>query len=84
MKYVSDKPDTLTEAEVKTLVVEDKWFASLRAAIDEEMQRVTGQLAGRVKALDKRYAQPLPTLERAVKTFAAKVEGHLKRMGVST
>jgi len=72
----------LTEAEIKTLVVEDKWLASLRAAIDGEVQRVTQQLAGRVKELDERYAQPLPALERDVEAFSAKVEGHLKKMGL--
>jgi type I restriction enzyme M protein len=72
----------LTEAEIKTLVVEDKWLASLRAAIDGEVQRVTQQLAGRVKELEERYAQPLPALEREVEAFSAKVEAHLKKMGL--
>jgi type I restriction enzyme M protein len=72
----------LTEAEIKTLVVEDKWFASLRAAIDGEVQRLTEQLAGRVRELEERYAQPLPLLERELEAFSAKVEGHLKNMGL--
>jgi type I restriction enzyme M protein len=72
----------LTEAEIKTLVVEDKWLASLRAAIDGEVQRVTQRLAGRVKELEERYAQPLPALEREVEAFSAKVEGHLEKMGL--
>ena len=70
----------LTEAEIKTLVVEDKWFVSIRAAIDGEVQRLTQQLAGRVKELEERYARPLPALEREVGTLGAKVEAHLKRM----
>jgi type I restriction enzyme M protein len=73
----------LTEAEIKTLVVEDKWLTSLRAAIDAEVQRVTQQLAGRVKELEERYARPLPELEREVEAFSAKVEGHLKKMGLA-
>lgn len=73
----------LTEAEIKTLVVEDKWLASLRAAIDGEVQRVTQQLAGRIKELEERYAKPLPELEREVEAFSAKVEGHLKKMGLA-
>ena len=72
----------LTEAEVKTLVVEDKWFASLRAAIEGEVERLTRRLAGRVESLEERYAEPLPELERAAAALAAKVEGHLKRMGL--
>src|SRR5690606_24266367 len=73
----------LTEAEIKTLVVEDKWLASLRAAIDGDVQRVTQQLAGRAKELEERYARPLPELEREVEGFSAKVEGHLKKMGLA-
>ena len=74
---------TLTEAEIKTLVVEDKWLENIRAAIEGEVQRLTQQLAGRVKELEERYARPLPELEREVEAFGDKVAGHLKRMGVS-
>jgi type I restriction enzyme M protein len=73
---------TLTEDEIKTLVVEDKWFASIRAAIESEVQRLTQRLAGRVKELDERYARPLPEIEREVEAYRAKVEEHLRRMGV--
>jgi len=73
----------LTEAEIKTLVVDDKWFAAIRAAIEGEVQRLTQRLAARVKELEERYAQPLPALEREVETLAAKVEGHLRKMGLS-
>ncbi len=73
---------TLTEAEIKTLAVEDKWFASIRGVIEGEVQRLTQQLAGRVKELEERYARPLPELEREVEVFGDKVEEHLKRMGL--
>ncbi|MDG6251261.1 MAG: hypothetical protein QCH34_10585, partial [Methanocalculus sp.] len=73
---------TLTEDEVTALVVEDKWCASIRAGIDGEVQRLTQRLAARVKELDKRYARPLPELEQEVEEFGAKVEEHLKRMGL--
>ena len=72
----------LTEAEIKTLVVEDKWSASIYADIQEEVQRLTQHLTGRIKELDERYARPLPELEREVDVFSAKVEGHLKKMGI--
>ena len=75
---------TLTEDEIKTLVVEDKWFASsIHASIDGEVQRLTQALAERVKELEERYAQPLPDLEREVEAFGAKVEAHLREMGVA-
>ncbi len=72
----------LTEAEIKTLVIEDKWFANLRVAIEGEVERLTQRLAGRVKELDERYAQPVSALERNVDKFSEKVEGHLKKMGM--
>ncbi|HPA07335.1 MAG TPA: class I SAM-dependent DNA methyltransferase [Methanoregulaceae archaeon] len=74
---------TLTENEIKVLVVEGKWFVSIRAGIEGEVQRLTQRLAARVKELDERYARPLPELEREVAVFSAKVEEHLKRMGLS-
>jgi type I restriction enzyme M protein len=72
----------LTEAEVKTLAVNDKWFASIKAAIEGEVQRLTQQLAGRVKELEERYTHPLPELEQHVDALSAKVEEHLKQMGL--
>ena len=80
---VLDHYAVLTEAEIKALVVEEKWFTSIRAALESEVQRLTQQLAGRVKELEERYASPLPELEREVEEFGAKVEGHLKKMGLS-
>ena len=40
------------------------------------------ELTGRIKELDERYARPLPELEQEVDVFSAKVEGHLKKMGI--
>ena len=86
-KEIGDRINTiigrLAEALIKTLVVEDKWSASIRTAIEGEVQQITQQLAGRVKALDERHARPLPELEREVEVFSEKVEGHLRQMGLS-
>ena len=79
---VAAKYGKLTEAEIKTLVVGDKWFASIQAAIEGEVQRLTQQLAGRVKELEERYVQRLPELERDVATLSTKFEDHLRRMGL--
>lgn len=81
-KSVIEKYPKLTEAEIKTLAVDDKWFASIQTAIESEVQRLTQQLAGRVKELEERYAHPLPELEREVDTLSTKVEDHLKQMGL--
>ena len=50
---------TLTEAVIKTLMVEDKWYASTRAAIDDEVQRLTKRLARRLQDLKERNDRPL-------------------------
>ena len=76
-----DRYATLTDAEIRTLAVDDKWLAGIRDAIDGEVRRVTQSFAARLKELEERYARPLPELEREVAAFGAKVEGHLRRMG---
>jgi type I restriction enzyme M protein len=81
-RQVLAKYPALTEPEIKTLVVEDKWLAAIESAIQGEVQRLTEQLAGRVKELEERYAEPLAELEGEVGTFSKKVESHLKEMGM--
>ncbi len=73
----------LTEAEVKTLVVEDKWLAALEAAIQGEMDRVSQSLTQRVKELSERYETPMPQLTARVDELEAKVNQHLEKMGFS-
>ena len=77
------KYPTLSEAEVKTLVVEDKWLAALDARIHGEMDRVSQTLTTRVKELADCYDTPLPRLTARVADQEAKVIGHLQRMGFS-
>jgi type I restriction enzyme M protein len=73
----------LSEAEVKTLVVEDKWHATLKGAIAAEIERVTQQLANRVKDLEERYGSPLPELVQTVEGLSSRVAEHLKQMGLA-
>jgi type I restriction enzyme M protein len=76
-----EKYQTLTEAESKTLVVDDKWLAALAAAVQGELDRVSQALTGRVKELAERYAAPLPEIVAEVDTLSARVDAHLERMG---
>ena len=80
-KKIDAKYPTLTEAEIKTLVVDDKWMARLSAAVQGELDRVSQTLSGRIRQLAERYATPLPKLTDEVETLAARVEDHLKMMG---
>jgi len=72
---------TLTEDDIKTLVVDDKWLASIKAAVQGELDRVSQTLTGRIRQLAERYATPLPQLTEEVTTLAARVDGHLRKMG---
>ena len=80
---VAAKYGNLTEDEIRILVIGDKWGASLKNAILAVVERLAGELVDRVGVLEERYAEPLPELERRVEDHGAKVEGHLKRMGLS-
>jgi type I restriction enzyme M protein len=71
----------LTEDEIKTIVVDDKWLGTLAAAVQGELDRVSQTLTGRIRQLAERYATPLPQLTDEVAALAARVDGHLKKMG---
>lgn len=75
-------PD-LSESEIKMLVVDDKWLATLDARLHGEMDRVSQQLAQRVRDLGERYANPLPRITETIAALGSDVNRHLKRMGLS-
>ena len=76
------KYSELSDAECQRLIVEDKWLAHLERNIVAEIERVTQQLANRVKELEERYAKTLPAIEKSVDRLSEKVEVHLKAMGL--
>ena len=82
-KLAYDKYPKLTVAEIKTLVMDDKWMTRLSAAVQGELDRVSQTLTGRIRELAERYATPLPQLTDEVATLASRVEEHLKQMGAS-
>jgi len=68
-------------SEIRALVVDDKWLAQLAADVQSELDRVSQALTARIRQLAGRYAAPLPQLTKDVKTLAARVDEHLKKMG---
>ena len=72
----------LSEGEIKTLVVDDKWLSSIRMAVEGEVQRLTQALAHRLKELEERYAETLQRLENDVNDLSEKVAAHLREMGL--
>ncbi len=71
----------LTEAEVKTLVVDHKWLAALDATIHGEMDRISQALTQRVKELAERYEMPISQMVSRVAELERKVDRHLEKMG---
>ena len=73
--------DSLTEAEVRELVVEGKWLAYLEQAVASEVERVSQALTSRLKELGERYGEALPAISARVEELEARVAQHLERMG---
>ena len=71
----------LSEEDIKRLVIEKKWFASLGSRLDGEMQRISQCLTSKVSALAERYAQTLSEIDTEIADLEAKVAAHLKQMG---
>jgi type I restriction enzyme M protein len=77
------KYPTLSEDDVKALVVADKWVATIDTVVRGEVDRVSQSLTKRVQVLAERYEAPLPWVEERVTELERTVDGHLERMGFS-
>jgi type I restriction enzyme M protein len=71
----------LSEAEIQTLVIEDKWLSTLETAVHSEMDRLIRQLTSRVQELAERYEVPMARLNERAFELEARVASHLKSMG---
>ena len=80
-RTVLAKYEEMSEEEIKALVVDDKWLATLENAVCEEIEHTAQRLAARVSELAERYEEPLPQIEREVAEWRAKVAVHLQQMG---
>lgn len=72
---------TLTENEIKQLVVDDKWMASIQRSIKTEMERISQRLTQRINELADRYINTLSVVAKDVDGWEEKVSGHLMKMG---
>lgn len=72
----------LTEPEVRTLVVDDKWIASLSGLMQSEIDAISQRLTGRIKELADRYENTLSELTTSTKTLEENVSVHLEKMGL--
>jgi len=76
-----EKYPELSDAEIKTLVVDDKWMVLLLTTVQAELDRVSQTLTGRIRVLAERYVAPLPQLNEELASLAALVDEHLRKMG---
>ncbi len=75
------KYNKLTPDEVRRLVIDKKWFATLKNQINDEVEDIILQMLNRIKELYERYETPLPEIEQQVNELEQKVKAHLKLMG---
>jgi type I restriction enzyme M protein len=72
----------LSEDDVKSLVLDDKWHATIRSRISGEVNALTLALVARIQELGERYAETVNDLDAELDKLEAKVAGHLADMGV--
>ena len=80
-KKVKARYNSFNINEIKFLVIEDKWMASIEQSIKNEMDRISQRLTSRIKQLTERYENTLPQLSVKVGSLTAKVDEDLKKMG---
>ena len=78
-----EKYPQLSEEEIKSLVVEDKWLSYLNDSVKSEMDRISQGLTQRIKELAERYETTLPQAVSQVNELESKVSQHLEKMGFS-
>jgi type I restriction enzyme M protein len=81
IELLKKKYKTLTETELKDLVVNDKWMTAIGNDVKSDMDRISQRLTQRIKELAERYQIPLPNLNNEVEEFEKKVNVHLQKMG---
>ncbi|MEJ5113736.1 type I restriction-modification system subunit M [Erwinia billingiae] len=72
----------LTDDDIRVLLVQDKWKASLVGALEAEIELMTQRLASRVTELEERYTTTQQDLTSRVAELEAKVAAHLLSMGL--
>ena len=78
---VVEKYAALTEDEIRTLVVERKWLATVIGGCMALMQSVTHRIGTEVASLVERYENTPPELTKEVREYESEVNGYLAEMG---
>lgn len=81
-KAVLAKYATLSEDEIKELVLDEKWKKAVATGVAGEVNKLTHQLVVRIKELGERYDETLVDLENELAKVSTRVTSHLSVMGV--
>jgi type I restriction enzyme M protein len=82
-KQVIAKYKELTEDDIRTLVVDDKWLPTIKSHIDGEVDVISRSLTQRVNELAGRYESAVVEIDREVDELETRVQSHLEAMGVA-
>ncbi|MEV6254651.1 class I SAM-dependent DNA methyltransferase [Nocardia sp. NPDC051911] len=72
----------LTEDEIKTLVLNDKWAATIGNRVSHEVNALTLALVSRIQQLGERYTETVSALDAELEMLEARVASHLSAMGI--
>ncbi|NKR88856.1 type I restriction-modification system subunit M [Rhodococcus hoagii] len=74
----------LSDDDIKTLVLDDKWRSVVERRIAGEVEALTLDLVARVKELGERYAETVGDLDAELSELESRVTHHLADMGVES
>lgn len=80
-KKLLAKYRVLSSDDIKGLVIENKWMATIEKEIKTEVERVSQRLSQRIKELAERYERTLSDISHTVSEYEKKVQEHLAKMG---
>ena len=72
--------ETLTEAEVQALVVDDKWLATVEAAAEAGVACISRDLSSATGSLERRYNRPMLEIVEEITALSERVSDHLQKV----
>lgn len=78
---VKEQYQKLSEADIKELLVNRKWYYTIFTGIKALYVTTSHNMANRIVELAERYENSMPELEQKAVDYEAKVRAHLERMG---
>jgi type I restriction enzyme M protein len=73
----------LTESDVKALVLDDKWKATVSSRVNDVLTSLVLDLVARLRVLGERYGETLGSLEAELDELSDRMAGHLAAMGAT-